>query len=162
MVEYDGLIWLFGKDESPFIDNINDAYDHFNERLRTAEHDFIEIGIEMDWQKLVNKAAEVETKAKVRGSRTSAYKASKRKAATAKAEANKNAKGDKPKDKSPRSTTSANFGFVTDIEEIQLMVADTTRYPEVEIEEKKIKRCLADARRSKGHNYYLDFGVARH
>lgn len=72
----DGLIWLFGKDESPFIDNINDAYDHFNERLRTAEHDFIEIGIEMDWQKLVNKAAEVETKAKVRGSRTSAYKAS--------------------------------------------------------------------------------------
>ena len=42
------------------------------------------------------------------------------------------------------------------------MVADTTRYPEVEIEEKKIKRCLADARRSKGYNYYLDFGVARH
>ena len=59
-----------------FVDNLTDAYDSFTTGLLTADNDFIEIGNEMDWQTLVNKAAEVESKAKARGARTSAYKAS--------------------------------------------------------------------------------------
>ena len=58
-----------------FVDNLTDAYDNFTERLLTSDRDFIEIGREMDWQDLVNKAAEVELKARVRGTRTSAFKA---------------------------------------------------------------------------------------
>lgn len=59
-----------------FVDNLTDAYDNFTERLLTSDRDFIAIGNEMDWQTLINKAAEVELKARVRGSRTTAYKAS--------------------------------------------------------------------------------------
>ena len=58
-----------------FVDNLIDTYDNFTERLLTSDRDFIEIGREMDWQDLVNKAAEVELKARVRGTRTSAFKA---------------------------------------------------------------------------------------
>ena len=43
-------------------------------RLLTSDRDFIEIGREIDWQDLVNKAAEVELKARVYGTRTSAFK----------------------------------------------------------------------------------------
>ncbi len=59
-----------------FVDNLTDAYDSFTTGLLTADNDFIEIGKEMDWQTLVNKAAEVEAKAKARGARITAYKAS--------------------------------------------------------------------------------------
>ncbi|KAL8809202.1 MAG: hypothetical protein Q9223_007954, partial [Gallowayella weberi] len=59
-----------------FVDNLTDAYDNFTTGLLTADEDFIEIGNEMDWQTLVNKAAEVEAKSRARGARTSALKAS--------------------------------------------------------------------------------------
>ena len=59
-----------------FVDNLTDAYDSFTTGLLTADNDFIEIGKEMDWHTLINKAAEVETKAKARGARTTAYKGS--------------------------------------------------------------------------------------
>ena len=59
-----------------FVDNLTDAYDSFTTGLLTADNDFIKIDKEMDWQTLVNKAAEVESKAKSRGARSTAYKVS--------------------------------------------------------------------------------------
>ena len=59
-----------------FVDNLTDAYDSFTTGLLTSDNDFIEIGKEMDWHTLVNKAAEVESKAKSRGARTASYKGS--------------------------------------------------------------------------------------
>lgn len=57
-----------------FVDNLTDAYDFFTTNLLTADDDFIAIGKEMDWQLLVNKAAEVESKVRTRDFRNhSAY-----------------------------------------------------------------------------------------
>ena len=49
-----------------FVNHLTDAYDSFITDLLTADNDFIEIGKKMDWQTLVNKAAEIESKAKSR------------------------------------------------------------------------------------------------
>ena len=59
-----------------FLDNLTDAYDTFTTNILTSDDDFIEIDDEMDWQTLINKAAEVEAKSKARGARAIAYKAS--------------------------------------------------------------------------------------
>ncbi|KAI4211005.1 MAG: hypothetical protein L6R36_009509, partial [Xanthoria steineri] len=158
-----------------FVDNLTDAYDNFTERLLTSDRDFIEIGREMDWQDLVNKAAEVELKARVRGTRTSAFKATTSLCCSSpncstvhanvadSADTNSALEAAKKALNEARKNTPANIGFVEDIEEIDVMMAaDPQRLPTVNLEERQIKKYLADARRRKGHHHYLDSGAGRH
>ena len=43
-----------------------------------------------------------------------------------------------------------------------MIAADPQRLPTVNLEERQIKKYLADARRRKGHHYYLDSGAGRY
>ena len=74
---------------------------------------------------------------------------------------NKKSKGDNNSNK-PQSTPT-NISFVEDIEEIDIIIAaDPQQLPTVNLEERQIKKYLADTHRRKGYYYYLDSRAGRY
>ena len=73
---YDEYILRFWKINLHFVDNLTNVYDSFIINLFIVDDNFIVIDEEIDWQTLVNKAAKIEIKAKVKGARIVVYKVS--------------------------------------------------------------------------------------